>query len=310
MKLINPYKMFQGAFIPNALMECRELSQSAKLLWARLAQYAGQDGRCFPAIETLGEDIGLSRSMAKKVVKELVDFRLIMVRHANGKDRLMHKTSEYFFLDHEIFHDHKIVTSGGSKNGPSGRTVNGPSKEGPKMDRPIEENQLRESGLSSSSSGQENCPDGGEEKPKKYHGTVEDYELAQRIYKAVLIVNQTIKEPNWPRWANSIRLMREQDGRTHESIWHVFDWANRDPFWSNNILCPDKLREKYPQLAPKAGVVRRLRLDSKPGRAVADERTCGECVWLGSGKWFCKAGADEHERCVAGCDSYRTKESA
>lgn len=153
MRTINPYKQFQGAFLPNAIMECLDLSQSAKLMWARLAQYAGKDGRCFPSIEQLGDDIGLSRSAARKVLSELQDKGFILVRHATGKDRLMHKTSEYFFLDHPVFHEWKKVHSGGPEIGPSeesakvtsGGSENGPSLEGPKMDRPIEENQLRES---------------------------------------------------------------------------------------------------------------------------------------------------------------------
>ncbi|SHO52880.1 helix-turn-helix domain-containing protein [Desulfopila aestuarii] len=153
MRTINPYKQFQGAFLPNAIMECLELSQSAKLMWARLAQYAGKDGRCFPSIEQLGDDIGLSRSAARKVLAELQEKGFILVKHAIGKDRLMHKTSEYFFLEHPVFHERKKVHSGEPEIGPSvecqkvhsGGPEIGPSLEGPKMDRPIEENQLRES---------------------------------------------------------------------------------------------------------------------------------------------------------------------
>lgn len=291
MRIINPYKMFQGAFIPNALMEWRGLSQSAKLMWARLAQYAGKDGKCYPKIETLGEEIGISRVQAKRVIKELQDSSLILVKHASGKARLMHKTSEYYFLDHPVFRGGVFDTSGGIKNDPSGRVENDPSLEGSKMIRPIEENQLRESNEDISMSGQ--SPDEDDEKKKRFHGSVEDHALARRIYEAVLVVNQTVKEPSWDRWANEIRLMREQDDRTREDIWHVFLYANRDQFWCNNILSPGKLRKQYSLLAPRAGVLpARIPDASCDSTGQGNEKKCGDCQWLGGGKWFCRAKGD------------------
>jgi hypothetical protein len=45
---INPFRLFVGSMIPNWL-QCRpEVSQGAKLAYARLAQYAGKDGGCLP----------------------------------------------------------------------------------------------------------------------------------------------------------------------------------------------------------------------------------------------------------------------
>lgn len=56
------------------------------------------------------------------------------------------------------------------------------------------------------------------------------------------------KAPNLDKWANEIRLMREQDGRTDAEIRAVFTWANQDGFWRSNILSPGKLREKFTTL--------------------------------------------------------------
>lgn len=53
------------------------------------------------------------------------------------------------------------------------------------------------------------------------------------------------------RWANELRLMREQDGRGPPEIRKVFDWANRDTFWRGNILSAKKLREKFDTLRLK-----------------------------------------------------------
>lgn len=79
-------------------------------------------------------------------------------------------------------------------------------------------------------------------------GTADDLKAAQWIYGKVQIVCPTAAEPAWHSWANDIRLMRQVDGRTHEEICRLFQWANKDPFWCSNVLCPAKLREKWPTL--------------------------------------------------------------
>lgn len=44
----NPYGMFSGIWIPESLLKYSALSPSAKLLYGRLARFAGENGRCFP----------------------------------------------------------------------------------------------------------------------------------------------------------------------------------------------------------------------------------------------------------------------
>lgn len=51
------------------------------------------------------------------------------------------------------------------------------------------------------------------------------------------------KEPNWTAWANEIRLMCVQDGRTHKQICEMYSRVSRDPFWCRNVLSPSKLRK-------------------------------------------------------------------
>ncbi|UNH30092.1 replication protein [Moellerella wisconsensis] len=82
-------------------------------------------------------------------------------------------------------------------------------------------------------------------------GNADDLTTAKWIYKRVLIISPTAKEPAWPSWANDVRLMRQLDGRTHEQICALFSWANKDSFWCSNVLSPAKLREKWPQLEAK-----------------------------------------------------------
>jgi len=56
----NPYGMFNGIWVPEALLRCPDLSPSAKLLYGRLARFAGENGRCFPSVETLAVELGMT----------------------------------------------------------------------------------------------------------------------------------------------------------------------------------------------------------------------------------------------------------
>jgi hypothetical protein len=88
---------------------------------------------------------------------------------------------------------------------------------------------------------------------------------------------QTIREDmdphakaNLPAWARSVRLMRERDGRELSHAREVFTWAHGDTFWRPNILCPDKLREKYTQLQAK--------MSSPNGRTTPPTKTPREYI--------------------------------
>lgn len=52
-------------------------------------------------------------------------------------------------------------------------------------------------------------------------------------------------------WANTMRLMVEQDDRTFDEITEMIAWVDRDDFWRSNILSAKKLREQWTQLAAK-----------------------------------------------------------
>ncbi|EMF1899729.1 replication protein [Raoultella planticola] len=85
----------------------------------------------------------------------------------------------------------------------------------------------------------------------KSWGTADDLKAARWIFDKVTTVNASLSEPNWVEWANTIRLMRLQDNRSHYEICELFKWANEDEFWKENILSPSNLRKKWDQLATK-----------------------------------------------------------
>lgn len=93
---INPYKLFRGSFVPNWLLCRHELSQGAKLCYARLSHFAGKDGHAYPAQQTLADELGCSEREARRYLVELQKAGLI-----EAKRRGLGKTNYYRFLLHE-----------------------------------------------------------------------------------------------------------------------------------------------------------------------------------------------------------------
>lgn len=60
------------------------------------------------------------------------------------------------------------------------------------------------------------------------------------------------KEDTILRWADAVDKLHRIDKQTIEDIQIVIEWCQNDPFWKQNILSGDKLREKWDQLYPKA----------------------------------------------------------
>jgi len=67
----NPFKLFNGIFIPDALVLARGISAGAKITYGRLARYAGENGECYPAVPTLASEIGLSERQTQRYLAEL-----------------------------------------------------------------------------------------------------------------------------------------------------------------------------------------------------------------------------------------------
>ncbi|WP_313051786.1 replication protein [Atlantibacter hermannii] len=82
----------------------------------------------------------------------------------------------------------------------------------------------------------------------KSWGTADDLKAARWIYSQLLTVNASLSEPKWVEWANTIRLMRVQDHRTHYEICDLLKWASKDDFWDGNILSPSSLRKHWDTL--------------------------------------------------------------
>jgi hypothetical protein len=134
----NPFGLFNGLWVPECLARCRWLSGGAKLAWARLARYAGRDGRCFPTMKTLGEEIGVGERQAQKYVAELERHQL--VRRISRYVGRAQTSNGFEFLWHELFEEGVNDRSGGRVNDHSGDGANDSSpKENQSQESQFEE---------------------------------------------------------------------------------------------------------------------------------------------------------------------------
>lgn len=85
----------------------------------------------------------------------------------------------------------------------------------------------------------------------KYKFDSYQMEFAVWMHNQLLIQNPNFKKPNLESWANTLRLMLEVDKRDPVKVGEVFTWANKDDFWSSNILSPVSLRKQFDTLIVK-----------------------------------------------------------
>ena len=76
----------------------------------------------------------------------------------------------------------------------------------------------------------------------------DDLSLAKEMHQTLLVINPKQKEPNFTKWADTIRLMRERDAKPLSEIRSLWRWANNHDFWRTNILSPTTLRKQWDKL--------------------------------------------------------------
>lgn len=150
--MFNPFGLFHGVFIPEALIQFSGLSPGAKIAYGRLVRYAGQDGACHPRQTTLAREIGVTDRQVRSYIGELTTLGFLRVVRKG-----LHAPNEYFFLWHPIFNgsDRKEVSAQDRKLR-SHQDRNETSAPIPRESR--EENQVEENHSSSSIQANQKTP--------------------------------------------------------------------------------------------------------------------------------------------------------
>lgn len=94
----NPWKRFNGVFIPLGLLTYPGLSDRAKLFYGRLCFYAGKEGNCFAGRVTMATDMGVNVATITRLLNELTIAQFI-----RRKRRGPHHSDAIEFLYHSAF---------------------------------------------------------------------------------------------------------------------------------------------------------------------------------------------------------------
>jgi hypothetical protein len=86
-------KLKEFVQIPKAVLLCKEISYGAKVAYSILLGYAWQDEFCFPAQESLANDLGCSVRQARRFLVELKECKFI-----TWKQMGLNKPNVYYLL--------------------------------------------------------------------------------------------------------------------------------------------------------------------------------------------------------------------
>jgi hypothetical protein len=174
------FRTVQRALGPGMIRTLSLVEWRRKASVGTSARYAGRDGRCYPTMKTLGQEIGVGERQAQKYVAELERHGLLrrVSRYVGGA-----QTSNGFeFLWHELFEEGVNDRSGGRANDQSGEGV---------IDRSPKENQSEESHIEESHIEEKTI----NKRPSGYAS--QDRECVFKTPKANL-QKQTPIQPLWP----------------------------------------------------------------------------------------------------------------
>lgn len=204
----------------------RRLSHGAVMVYLSLLRHAGRSSQtCFPSHTTIGLDTGLKRRQVFDHLQQLKDCGYVdWEPRGTGQGG---KSNLYTIL-------------------PVEDSERGPVREIAQVDDPTcAENctpPVRKTAHERSTGNKKKIS----ARPKSDAASLN---LAEQLRQCILGHKPDAKVPgSLEEWANTFRLMRERDGRTHERIVAVIRWATADQFWKSNILSAAKLREKFDTL--------------------------------------------------------------
>lgn len=204
-----------------------------KLVLLKLADNANDQGECWPSYQYIADQCEMSKRSVMMHINKLIEDGLLKKECRLGGEKgnesnvytLMFGAGDSLGVVQEIHHPSAGDSLGGGA-GDSPRTYHSLEP----INKPL---------VSAT-------PD-----KKKFNFNQDHFNFAQTMFERIKTVAPQSKKPNLESWANTIRLLCENDNIEINHAWNVFKWANSDSFWQTNILSADKFRKQFAQLSAK-----------------------------------------------------------
>lgn len=240
---INPYKKFTGVFIPDWLLESDSCSMNAKLVYALLCKFAGENGHCFPSQKTLAKRLKVSDRSIRNYLDELIDAKLIDVKRVGLK-----KTNRYFFLDHDDMHNNV-----GQENFSDQERKGVSTQDRKGVSTPIERESKKESHSNNSvTTLVDDVPSVSDDSTWESAIALSHY-LEASICKWDPTHKFNSNPPSLKSWVKDIDRAIRLDGRTYDQLRFIIDYifTQNDKianFWAQNVQSGKKLREQFDKI--------------------------------------------------------------
>lgn len=205
-------------------------SATKKITLLKLADNANDDGKSWYSIESMANHCGMSSRTLQRQISDLEKEGFLTVERRSNRPSIytLLGNSNSVLGCQSVTLGCQSVTSGGD-------TVSYDPNKDPNKDP-------NSSILVSA-------------KPRQSKFKFDDQHMnfAKSMLDFIKLVDPN-KKANLESWANTIRLMQENDFNEKpdlNSLWEVFAWANADSFWRTNTLCAEKFRKQFGQLSAK-----------------------------------------------------------
>jgi hypothetical protein len=221
--------------IPRKVMRSKDLSIYEKAMLAYFLSFTGAGkNSCWPSLNIISKELGISRTTVKKYIKELQEKGWIgKTRYDDDNKFSVNMYTMYFnFTTGEKYKVTKLEP--GSPDGPSwvNECPTPGSPDGPPLGRQM--------------------PTNINTKKNKNNNKNEKYFPLSKLLRDLHKKQDEKYKPtdsHLKTWANDIRLLCETDSRDYQDIEAVIRWVKRPGcFWFPNIMSGKKLREKFPML--------------------------------------------------------------
>lgn len=200
------------------------VSAYGKLIYCCLGMYVDKNGYCWPSTKTISANVGISRPTVLKAIQELIKAGYVECQKRNNEENNADISNLYYLPRVKEIDTGVNVIDRGCKGGLHPR-VN-------EVDTNFNNKNFKDI--------TNICP----RKISDLHLSLATFfQGLIRERKADYKFTGTVE-----KWADTIRLMIEKDGRAAERIRAVIKWSQADSFWQNNILSPDKLRKQFDRL--------------------------------------------------------------
>lgn len=198
-----------------------------KLVLLKLADNANDQGECWPSYQYIADQCEMSKRSVMTHINKLIEDGILRKEIRLGGDK-KNKSNLYTLM----------LGGAGDSLGGAGDSLGGSAGAAPRTYHSLE-------------SIKEPTHVSAEPKLSKFKFNDEQMRFADWFFEKIKTVAPAIKKPNLDSWANTVRLMNENDNVSLRDMAEVFNWANSDSFWQTNILSIDKFRKQYPQLSAK-----------------------------------------------------------